>query len=270
MDKEIITSMVREALQEKGLLKHAVESPPRKRINRERAAPAVLNVFHPGVRKLDEALEQIRLIEKLAARASTFTVNSARSWVCGDDVREKAGCKCILDTVKPEGLEKALAKADILVLPTFCFKTAAKVARLIGDDQESTIVLSALIQDKPVLATNDGFTLFNALANQRIREEIQRILTRLESYGMVLCRTDQLATTFKKMTAAGSNPISVTTKKGGGEQLPPGRNLITARDVSIAAENNQRTLRLARGGLITPLAKDQARESGIRIVRSGS
>ena len=113
-------------------------------------------------------------------------MNSARSWVCGEDVREKAGSKCILDTVKPEGLEKALQKADILVLPTFCFKTAAKVARLIGDDQESTIVLSALIQDKPVLATNDGFTLLNTLSNKGIRDEIKRILGKLESFGMSL------------------------------------------------------------------------------------
>ena len=268
MDKEVISKMVRETLQEKGLLKSSTDSPPRKKIHRDRSTPAVLNVFHPGVRKLEEALEQIRLIENMAARAGTFTVNSARSWVCGDDVREKAGSKCILDTVKPEGLEKALAKADILVLPTFCFKTAAKVARLIGDDQESNIVLSALIQGKPVLATNDGFTLLNALANQGIRAEIQRILSKLETYGMVLCQTDQLAATFQIMVAGGPKPTTAETDQGAGTRVAPGRNLITAKDVRTAADNNQRTLTLARGGLITPLAKDQARECGIRIVRA--
>lgn len=262
--------MVREVLRDKGLIGRSTESPPRKKIHRERKTPAVLNVFHPGVRKLEVALEQIRLIEGIAARSATFTVSSARSWVCGDDVREKSGSKCILDTVRPEGLEKALAKADILVLPTFCFKTAAKVASLIGDDQESTIVLSALIQGKPVLATKDGFTLLNTLANQGVRAEIQRVLAKLESYGMFLCPTDQLAATFQKIVAGNQKTASDQLESGTGHPITRGRNLITARDVQAAADNNQRTITLVRGGLITPLAKDQARECGIRIVFSGS
>ena len=107
--------------------------------------PAVLNIFHAGVGKLEEALRQIQQIEKSARRSSVYTVESARSYVCGADVKEGAGIKCILDTVKPEGLEKALQKADVLVLPTFCLKTAAKLASLICDDQESAIVFTALL-----------------------------------------------------------------------------------------------------------------------------
>ena len=268
MQKEVISKMVREVLQEKGLLNSSPEGPVLNRIQRARPTPAVLNVFHPGVRKLEQALEQVRLIEDIAARSSTFTVKSARSWVCGEDVREKAGSRCILDTVKPEGLEKALQKADILVLPTFCFKTAAKVARLIGDDQEATIVLSALTRNKPVLATNDGFTLLNTLANRGIREEIERILGKLKSFGVVFCRTDQLAATFQKMVTRDNKSVPSETKIEPGNHTAPGPRLITARDVRMAADNNQNTITLAPGGLITPLARDQAREYGIRIVRA--
>ena len=268
MQKEVIRKMVREVLQEKGLLSSTAEKPTSKRIPRPRPTPAVLNVFHAGVGKLEQALEQVRLIEDIAARSSIFTVNSARSWVCGEDVREKAGSRCILDTVKPEGLEKALQKADILVLPTFCFKTASKVARLIDDDQETTIVLSALTQNKPVLATNDGFTLLNTLANQGIRDEIKRILGKLESFGVVFCQTDQLAATFKKMVTRGNKSVPSETKKKSGNQTAPGPRLITAKDIRMAADNNQDSITLARGGLITPLAKDQAREYG--IIRVGS
>ena len=141
MQKEVISNIVREVLNEKGLLESPSRGSVKNRIRRPRAVPAVLSVFHAGVRKLEQALEQVRAIEKIAGRSSVFTVNSARSWVCGADVKEKAGIRCILDTVKPEGLEKALLKSDILVLPTFCFKTAAKVSRLISDDQESAIVI---------------------------------------------------------------------------------------------------------------------------------
>jgi ethanolamine utilization protein len=219
---------------------------------------------------LEQALEQVRLIEDIAARSSIFTVNSARSWVCGEDVREKAGSRCILDTVKPEGLEKALQKADILVLPTFCFKTAAKVARLIGDDQESTIVLSALIQDKPVLATRDGFTLLDTLSNKGIQDEIKRVLGKLESFGMIFCKTDQLATTFQKVMTGSNKSVPSETNKESGNRTAPVRSLITAIDIRMAAGNNIDAMTLAPGGLITPLARDQAREYAIKIIRAGT
>jgi len=199
MQKEDIRNLVREVLNEKGLLDSPAEKPVKNRVQRPRSAPAVLNVFHSGVRKLEEALEQVRQIEKIAGRSSVFTVNSARSWVCGADVKEKAGIRCILDTVKPEGLEKALLKSDILVLPTFCFKTAAKAAHLISDDQESAIVFSALVQGKKVLAAQDGFTICDLLLKEGLKNEMGRILAKLESFGMIFCETDQLCATFQKM-----------------------------------------------------------------------
>ena len=267
MQKELISNIVREVLKEKGLLDSPAEKPVPKRIQRSRPTPAVLNVFHPGVRRLEQALEQVRLIENIAARSSVFTVNSARQWVCGEDVKEKAGTRCILDTVKPEGLEKALQKADILVLPTFCFKTAAKVAQLISDDQETAIVLSALIQGIPVLATRDGFTLLDTLSNTGIREEIESVIGKLESFGMVFCETDQLAAVFQKMVSNTNTSAALKTEKASGRRTTPGLKLITAKDIQIAVNNQQDAITLAPGGIITPLAKDQAKEYAIKIVK---
>lgn len=268
MQKDEISDMVREVLKEKGLLDVPAEKTVSKRIQRPHPTPAVLNVFHPGVRRLEQALEQVRLIESIAARSSVFTVNSARHWVCGEDVKEKAGTRCILDTVKPEGLEKALQKADILVLPTFCFKTAAKVAQLISDNQETAIVLSALIQGIPVLATRDGFTLLDTLSNTGIREEIQSVIGKLESFGMVFCETDQLAAMFQKMVSNTNASAPLRTKKDSGRRKAPGFRLITAKDIQAAVDNKQDSIPLAPGGIITPLARDQAKEYAIKIVIS--
>jgi ethanolamine utilization protein len=270
MQKEEISKIVREVLREKGLLDSPAEKQISKRIQRPRPTPAVLNVFHPGIRKLEQALEQIKQIENIAARSSVFTVDSARAWVCGEDVKEKAGSRCILDTVKPAGLEKALHKADILVLPTFCFKTAAKVAQLISDNQETAIVLSALMQSKPVLAANDGFTLLDTLSNNGIREEIKRILGKLESFGMVFCETDQLAAVFKVMVKNSKKPAASEIKKNPVHQKEQAFKLITAKDIRLAVANKQQAIALAPKGIVTPLAKDQAREYAIRIVRAGS
>jgi hypothetical protein len=87
---------------------------------------------------------------------------------------------------------------------------------------------------------------------------------------MVFCPTNQLATTFKKMVTKGDNSVASEDKNAAGYQTATVRNLITAKDVQTAADNNQDAITLARGGLITPLAKDQAMEYGIRIIRAGS
>jgi hypothetical protein len=265
--KEDIRNIVREVLKEKGLLDNSAAKPVKKRVHRQRSTPAVLSVFHAGVRKLDQALEQISRIEKIAGRSSVFTVNSARAWVCGADVKEKAGTRCILDTVKPEGLEKALLKSDILVLPTFCFKTAAKASRLISDDQESAIVFSALVQGKKVLAAQDGFAICDLLLNAGIRDEMNRILAKLQSFGMIFCETDRLCATFKKIVVEEKKIESPAKKNPVTETALPVRKLVTAKDIQTAVDGGRDPIRLAPGGIMTPLARDLAKEYDLKIIK---
>lgn len=271
--KKEISKIVRQVLNETGLPKGSSRNPPSRPGDSPRKGPAVLNIFHAGVRKLDQALAQIQKIEQTARRSSVYTVESARSWVCGADVKEGAGIKCILDTVKPAGLEKALQKADILVLPTFCLKTAAKIASLICDDQESGIVFTALLQGKRILAASDGFLVCDILANEALRGEIDQILRKLESFGMVFCPTNRLHSTFEKMlsgikpakTVPTPSPEKIKTQT---ENSTHAIKLVTAKVIYTAVDENQNAITLAPGGIATPLARDLAKEYSIQIIRT--
>ena len=228
----------------------------------------VLILFHAGVRKLDEALEQTRLIEEVAGKSGVFTGESARQWVCGADVKEGAGSACILDTVRPDGLEKVLERADILVLPTLCLMVAAKVANLVCDDEESMLVFRALLMGKKILASNDGFLICDILANDNIRGEIDRILNKLEGFGITFCETGQLSAVFRKLATSDESKADETPSESTPEQSgAPGYRLITANIVNAAVDNKETTIRLAPGGKVTPLARDLAREYGIKIVK---
>ena len=271
--KKEINKIVRQVLSETDLPQASSRNPSSRPSASPRRGPAVLNIFHAGVRKLDQALEQIQKIEEDVRRSSVYTVESARSWVCGADVKEGAGIKCILDTVKPEGLEKALQKADILVLPTFCLRTAAKVASLICDDQESGIVFTALLLGKRILAANDGFLVCDILANEALRNEIDQILKKLESFGMVFCPTDRLHATFQKMVP-GVKPAKTTPSpapekvKTQTENSTNAIKLITAKVIYNAVDENRNTITLAPGAIVTPLARDLAKEYSIKIVKT--
>lgn len=268
--KKEITTIVRQVLKERERPAKSSARPSAPQEGPSGNGPAVLNIFHAGVRKLEEALQQVQQIEETARRSSVYTVESARAWVCGADVKEGAGVKCILDTVKPDGLEKALQKADILILPTFCLRTGAKIASLTCDDQASNLVFTALLMGKKVLATNDGFMLCDILVNEQLRTEIDRILEKLEGFGMIFCQTDQLHATFQNIISGNTRAQSTThsSTAASEKETAPTIKLITAKVVHAAVDNKQRTIRLATGGIITPLARDLVKEYSIQILKS--
>lgn len=225
----------------------------------------VLFLFNAGVRRLDEAMVHVDRIDASVAKSGVYTGPSARQWVCGADVRGKTSARCILDTVTPEGVEKVLERADVLVLPTLCLIVASKVARFICDDQESRLIFTALLQDKKVIATRDGFLVYEILKNEKIGREIDHIVSKLESYGVVFCQTHELYDTFQKTVSPKKeqgNTASVRSDSGSeGASL----RLITAKAIYDAFNNNINTLKLANNGKITPLALDLAKEYRIQI-----
>lgn len=266
MEKEAIRDIVNQVLKE--LQKTGGRATPGQPSQQKRAAdgPKILNLFHAGVGKLGVALEQVGQLESIAARSSVYTDDSARSWICGADVRDKAGTRCILDTVKPDGLQRVLQKADILVLPTFCFKVAAKVARLTFDTEGSSLVMSALMQGKPVVATRDGFLFLDSLTNEALKKEVQSILSKLESFGMTLCATEELYQTVKKVAGKKNEARTSGHDKAAAdssEQHAP--TLVTAKEIQAAVDGDLSIILVAAGGIVTPLARDQAKEYGIQI-----
>jgi len=149
------------------------------------------------------------------------------------------------------------------VLPTFCLKTAAKIASLAADTTESAIVLSALARGKRVLATRDSFTLLDILSNDVIRKEMDRILSQMENFGVTFCNTDGLCATFQEMLNNRRSPS--LKEKFQGDSKTGGLRLVTAKEIQVAVNNGQRSILVAPGGIVTPLAKDQAGEYAVQI-----
>jgi len=259
--REQIRTIVREALADLGFRIEPAAANTRRHPKPPAEGPRTIVVFNAGVRKLEQAIDQVRKIEETYGRVSVFTGPSARSWVCGADVKDQAGGACILDTVKPEGLERALAHADILLLPTLCFGVAAKVARLMRDDLESRLVMSAVLEGKKILAARDGFSILDNRSNQAVHNEIERTLGRLQDFGFVFSDTELLYAAFERAVS----PFGKEDPQGA---APDAIGLVTAEYIMECRRKGKKTIHLAPQGKITSLALDVAKEHGIEVVRS--
>ncbi|MEW6264003.1 MAG: hypothetical protein AB1641_13085 [Thermodesulfobacteriota bacterium] len=232
---------------------------------RPASGPRALIVFNAGLGKLDQALEQARLIEGVCAKSSVYTAEAIRGSLCGD-VKAKTGGRCRLDIVDRDGLELVRKKSDVLVLPTFCLGAAARVANLLtAGDLESGLLLSALLEGQKVLAADDGFLILDRMSNPAVRAEMDRLLDKLRGFGVVLCPTERLFETFREMTSG--RPAGPAAETSPGRSKEPALRLVTANDVMAAVNEHRTEICLARGGLVTPLARDLAREYSIQIRR---
>ena len=107
--------------------------------------------------------------------------------------------------------------------------------------------------------------IWKTLSNEVLRGEIERILKKLKDFGMVFCRTEELSTTFGNIISLGESKGEIAGSELQANEAPV-LSLVTAKDINVAVENKEKSIRLAQGGKVTPLAKDLAKEYSIVIL----
>jgi hypothetical protein len=193
---------------------------------------------------------------------------------CGDCLSESA--KAALEELKRAGFEliqpeeselkkrvdreKLVASVDGVLLPSIGDDDAAKMASGVFDEPVSRLALSALATGKPLLA---------ALHSPYAREiktrapQLFRVWeshkTTLESFGFVFAEHSILPDLVRQKLAPGA-PTGSTP----GLAPASGKILITASEVETAAKNGT-SLKLPLGSIVTPLARDRAKELNVKI-----
>lgn len=277
VDIEEIRYMVRQTLSrltsdsavDRSLDKKAMRKTDQKPgINRNPDGLKILTVFNAGICKLENALEQIRQMNQRAYKFSLFRGDSIRPFVRSEKIRNVTQVKCFLDKAGSADLIKVLDHCDILVLPTFGFPVAAKVAQLLCDDCESRIIYAALMKGKKVLAVKDGYSDPDIKVAPLLIEEINRVFNKLQEFGVIFCQTGQLNIWCEKM-CRNSHKTALTEidpQKSIEKNNTAGKKLITAQDIEKTVRNNQKEIRLVHKGKVTPLARDLAVEYNINIL----
>ena len=158
-----------------------------------------------------------------------------------------------------------------VLVPVLTRKTAARVAMLDFAGLIPNLILEALMKGLPVVAARDAAdpdhpewgSVLGGEPHPGLAAALRENLRRLEALGVRLVAAAELEAAGRVM--AGASGVAVP------EAHPPGapvvRGVITAAEI-LAAAREGREIRLARGALVTPLARDVAAEHGVRLLET--
>lgn len=230
----------------------------------EQVQPKVLAVFTGGTTGLETALTELQLLQ--ANAEIIVALSPAAEKIAGAArIREKLGADIALITAQSPHSGDLLADIELVLVPVLTQNTAAKLALTLADTFVTTVISRALLCGKPVLAVPDAAdpTYDKQVQHKAARpapalvRALQDNLKKLETFGIAFVAVSQLAAEARKLIAS----------KGNTKAAPAAaKTFIDAQAVTAAAKNGTKTLIIPKGSIITPLARDVARDCNMEFI----
>jgi len=239
MDEEkLITAIVKVVLQ----------------ILREEKKLRVLALFSAGITGLEEGIRQLKRLQENGNTIYTaFTPNAKKLYedTGNEFVREYLANSCFDDDVL---YRQIFPDTDIILIPTLTMNTAAKIAAGIADNAVTRLVQLGILHGKRIVAAQNACCvdpLYYQACPVNYRDLFAQKIEVIAGYGIELADANRLAEHIAQERAACPNC----------EAFPP-KKVLDAKTVRMTTEKR---IQLQPGAIVTPLAKDLARERGIII-----
>ncbi|MDI6783164.1 MAG: flavoprotein [bacterium] len=220
----------------------------------------ILVIFTGSDIGLPAALEQLQKLRQ-KSYSFTFLLSRAAQKIIGTEKITSVTKDCqILTDIPAEKVLSFVQEQVLIIVPTLSRTTAIKLASAITDTLVTDLLYTALVNKKPIIAARNGADpmLSNCPrcgTSDMAPAMIQNIHTELDKliqYGIRLISVDDLA----------DETVSIL------ESIPreiPEKQIITEQDIKSAANAGEKRIRIRKGSIVTPLAKDTAKELGIEI-----
>jgi len=261
--EQLVTAVVRAVVRALGQEETAKGNPP---------PPACGRLVALITGGLVGAEEAFAALERLLRRGYQLDVVLSKSAVAihsPDALRARLPGVRLHLAVEMQSPHQLLSSCDLVVVPIMTRHTAARTALLLSDTLPVSLILDALLRGKPVVAARDAADLSlpgwrgQARGNvpSGLRTAMEEVLQRLASMGVELVEARQLYEAVERRLAA---PAATEARVPDGSSRLS-RQVITAEAVRMAAMREDRTLDV-RGAIVTPLARDLARQLGVHFV----
>jgi hypothetical protein len=225
--------------------------------------PTVVAAFCGGRGGLTTALEQVREVAE-KARVVGVLSPAAKEIVGADRLNSEAGAHEIVLPDSGAHPWDLAHRADAVAVAQLTRTTLARLALGLGESLISSMALHALWDGKPVIVARDGVDPDLAACEESegavdVARELVRLyddyLERLVAFGCQVVPAAGLAETVRA-ALAGETP--------GLHRPLRTRRVITEQDV-IRASRRGESINIT-GAVVTPLARDTARDLGVSLV----
>lgn len=237
----------------------------------------IIVVFSGATVGMADAVAQVRgLIFDGYSVQTAFSENAGSlfgSWI--DD--QLLGLPFV-SAISPSNWYSAFTGARAVVVPLLSLNTAAKVSHLIADTLPANLMLHALADGKPLIASPNGahpeesHWARKKSAAPAFRQAALERLKRLESFGCQLTDVKNLRIEVNRVLTvpvprAGDSNRAFSSVPEHEGLITPGQRVVTAAHIRQARDRGA-GLRLAPGAVVTPLARDLAMRAGVKLMHS--
>ncbi len=232
---------------------------------RQSATYKVLALITGGTIGLESGLEQLEMLQAQGAELSVVLSPAAERVVGKERVEKSLGAQVEVITGEMPFPGRQLREAALVVVPVLTQNTAAKLAQTITDGLAPTLLMQALLMGKPVLAASnaadpqDGWRIRAQMGKgaPALQQALSMNLKRLSEFGMTLLPVEELAAHCQRRSG-------VAEKSG--ETKSCRKVVVDAAMIQGVAASGQKQIRLAPGAIVTPLARDIARQQGVELL----
>ena len=218
-------------------------------------------------------MDMIKMLVQANHDLTVFMTASAVH-VIGEDNVQKAGAKEIISPKQWVNTPGLVRETDLVLVPTLSMNTAARLALGLMDSLFSTLVLGALLANKPVIAICDGADpygkggLIFSDSNDgaaALRDKMVANLETLIDFGVNLVAEEKFMMRVVKQMQAETN-LPITTP------FPPVQRVLSNGRSTILTESDLfnyqagTTLHLPANTRLTPLAQDNAKKRNLKLL----
>jgi ethanolamine utilization protein len=228
-----------------------------------------LAIFTGGSIGLEPSLEELRALQNIGVELTIVLSLTAETIVGEKWIKEKLGNDVRVITTQSPYPGNYLRMADIVLVPVLTQNTAAKLAHTLADTMVCTLIMQALMLGKPVIAAANAADPQDSWRIQKnmnqtppvLYEALKNNLKKIATYGIELTSvTDLAAAAQKVLNKEVSVDLPAATARTAKKQV------LDAAFLRHAAQSGEKTVRVAQGTIITPLARDVARECNVDII----
>ncbi|WP_406678361.1 flavoprotein [Neomoorella carbonis] len=233
----------------------------------------ILALFCGGTIGAEEGRSELKKLVTAGYKVRIVFTPAAEKVLGEEWVRSELGNTEIITETDRRSASELLKETDIILVPVLTLNSAAKVAHGIADTLVTTLIMSSLLSGKCVVAARNACDLNNPirakLGMNRGNAAYQRLfadcLTRLEQYGIRLVDIQNLAAVVEGEVESSQFADGREAVKAADRGLVFSGRILSRADVATWTEP---ILKVTDGTLITPLARDVARDRGIEIIQS--